>query len=59
MAPIRFAAEAVARAVRVNWTHAPNPKLRARYEAKAALSADVYPTLWALNRKLQLDSLMF
>jgi len=45
-------AEAVARAVRVNRTYEPNPRLHAQYAEKAALYAEVYPTLVGLNRKL-------
>jgi xylulokinase len=45
-------AEAVARAVRVNRTYEPNPKLQAQYAEKAAVYAEVYPTLKGLNRKL-------
>ena len=45
-------AEAVARAVRVNRTYEPNPKLHDQYAEKAAVFAEVYPTLKGLNRKL-------
>ena len=45
-------AEAVARAVRVNRTYEPNPKLQDQYAEKAAVYAKVYPTLKGLNRKL-------
>jgi xylulokinase len=45
-------AEAVARAVRVNRTYEPKPKLQAQYAEKAAVYAEVYPTLKGLNRKL-------
>ena len=45
-------AEAVARAVRVNRTYEPNPALHDQYAEKAALFAEVYPTLKGLNRKL-------
>lgn len=45
-------AEAVARAVRVNRTYEPNPKLLAQYAEKAALFGEVYPTLTKLNRRL-------
>jgi len=45
-------AEAVTRAVRVNRTYEPNPKLHDQYAEKAAVYAEVYPTLKGLNRKL-------
>ena len=45
-------AEAVARAVRVNRTYEPNPKLQPQYAEKAAIYADVYPTLAALNHRM-------
>jgi sugar (pentulose or hexulose) kinase len=45
-------AEAVARAVRVNRTYEPNLELHGQYAEKAALFAEVYPTLTELNRKL-------
>jgi hypothetical protein len=51
---VPFTAEAAARAVRVNRTCEPNPKLQPQYEAKAALFAAVYPTLAGLNHKLWL-----
>jgi len=41
-----------ARAVRVNRTYEPNPVLQPQYAEKAALYAEVYPTLAGLNRKL-------
>jgi xylulokinase len=44
--------DAVAAVVRVNRTYEPNPQLQAQYAEKAALFAEVYPTLAALNRKL-------
>jgi hypothetical protein len=45
-------AEAVARAVRVNRTYEPNPKLHAQHAEKTAVYAEVCPMLKALNRKL-------
>jgi xylulokinase len=44
--------EAVARMVRVNRTYEPNPKLQPQYAEKAAIYADVYPTLASLNHRL-------
>ncbi len=44
--------EAVAAAVRVNRTYEPNPRLQAQYAEKAALYAEVYPTLKELNHRL-------
>ena len=52
LAPAHSTAEAVARAVRVNRTYEPNPKLHDQYAEKAAVYAEVYPTLKELNRKL-------
>jgi sugar (pentulose or hexulose) kinase len=48
----RLSPKAVAHAVRVNRTYEPNPKLHAQYAEKAAVYAEVYPTLAALNRRL-------
>ena len=53
-AATRFDMEAVTRAVRVNHTCEPNPVLHAQYAEKAAVYAEVYPTLKGLNRKLWL-----
>jgi len=49
---MRVSRQKAARAVRVNRTYAPNPKLQAQYAEKATVYAEVYPTLKGLNRKL-------
>jgi|WetSurMetagenome_2_1015567.scaffolds.fasta_scaffold62899_3 hypothetical protein len=47
----RHSGTAIARVVSVNRTYEPTLVLRAQYAKKAAVYAEVYPTLKALNRK--------
>ena len=49
---MRVSRQKAARAVRVNRTYEPNVALHAQYAEKAAVYAEVYPTLKGLNRRL-------